>query len=644
MSLLSDISNDVQQVAEAIRVAVGVEVEIVDETLCIIGGTGIFADMTGRREESGRVKGDGLYATVLRNGRTEFIEDAPNYTRYGSSLAANSSRGELAEICTPIELNDNVVGIIGLIALDEEQKEILIDNEHDMITYIEKMADLLAAKADLKSVLAERESQLSEMEAALESAHEGIVSIDRNGYIKHCNNHAAGLFGVPKEEITSSHISRYMKGAAALKVLKTGTGYTESEEVYKSYRGTSHFIVSATPYYTGKELDGVVISFRDIEEAQKLAYSMKTRALKYTFDDIIGGSFHIEKLKSQSATIARGSSTVLITGESGTGKEMFARAIHYSGPRSSSPFITVNCGAIPESLIESELFGYEKGAFTGADKKGKQGKFELADGGTIFLDEIGDMPLLLQVKLLHVIQNMRFERVGGNRTIIVDVRVIAATNRNLEELIEQGLFRSDLYYRLSVIPLFVPPLREHPEDIEQLLIHFLRKYNRFMNRNISGFSDAAAKALLKYAWPGNVRELENAVEYGVNMAQSDIIDMDAVPSRIKAESPVSNEDMPAFDGEPGYAGAAKSVGAAKSAGAAGLDGASNSAATAAAPMKNQVRMFEAELIRSKLLEYGDSSAIREELAKELGISRATLYRRLAQPAVNKAPSKENKEV
>jgi PAS domain S-box-containing protein len=478
------------------------------------------------------------------------------------------------------------------------------------------MADLLAAKADLKAVLSERESQLSEMEAALESAHEGLVAIDRNGYIKHCNNHSVMLFGASKEELIGSHISRYMKGAVALKVLKSGEGYTENEEVYKSYRGTSHFIVSATPYYREREIDGVVISFRDLAEAQKLAYSIKTSALKYTFDDIIGASAQIERLKSQAAIIARGGSTVLITGESGTGKEMFARAIHYSGPRSGSPFVTVNCGAIPESLIESELFGYEKGAFTGADKKGKPGKFELADSGTIFLDEIGDMPLLLPVKLLHVIQNMRFERVGGNRTIIVDVRVIAATNRNLEALIEDGSFRSDLYYRLSVIPLYVPPLREHPEDIERLLQHFLRKYNRFMNRNISGFSEAASAALTEYEWPGNVRELENAVEYGVNMAQSDMIDMTAIPERIRESLGGNNSEDAADVPERGIAGRAEDA----------APGAPADDHT----MKQRVRLFEAELIRSKLKEYGDSSSIREELAKELGISRATLYRRLAQ--------------
>lgn len=236
------------------------------------------------------------------------------------------------------------------------------------------------------------------------------------------------------------------------------------------------------PFLSGEEIDGIVISFRDIEEAQKLVYNFNIRKIKNTVDDIIGTSEKIMIAKKQALITARSNSTVLITGESGTGKEMFAKAIHYASPREDKPFITVNCGAIPENLLESELFGYEKGAFTGASEKGKEGKFELADGGTIFLDEIGDMPLHLQVKILHVLQNMRFDRVGGSKSIIVDVRVIAATNKDLEKLIEEGSFREDLYYRLSVIPLSIPPLRERKDDIKQLMYHFLKKYNSFMNK------------------------------------------------------------------------------------------------------------------------------------------------------------------
>jgi transcriptional regulator with PAS, ATPase and Fis domain len=293
--------------------------------------------------------------------------------------------------------------------------------------------------------------------------------------------------------------------------------------------------------------------------------------------------------------IARGSSTVLITGECGTGKEMFAKAIHYSGSRGGDPFVTVNCGAIPDNLLESELFGYEKGAFTGANERGKAGKFELAHGGSIFLDEIGDLPLHLQVKLLHVLQNMRFERVGGNKTVIVDVRVIAATNKEIEEMIRNGTFREDLYYRLSVIPLTTPPLRGRQEDIRRLMAHFLAKYNTFMGKSIAGFTEEAVDIYERHNWPGNVRELENAVEYGVNMACGDRIDADAIPARL-----LRGKDAPSRTRESDVL------------------------------LSEQLRAYEREIIAKRLKQYGHSGRAKDAVAKELGISRATLYRRLAE--------------
>jgi PAS domain S-box-containing protein len=599
MSLLTDIAKDASQVAEAIAISIGVEVEIVDDELTIVGGTAIYGAMIGKKEEAGRVNGDHLYATVLRSGTTEFIEDARRHEGYGTSVAGESNHGELAEICTPIKYGQRTIGIIGLVALTEKQKKILIDKDRNMVPFVEKMADLLAAKAEVQAMLNDSESSRNEMAAILESTHEGVFAVDRNGYIKHCNHISETLFNDKKADIIGRHISEFMQGTPALKVLATGEGYTENEEIYKSYRGTFHFIVTVRPYFRDGEPDGVVISFRDIAEAQKLAYNINTRAIKYTFDDIIGESEALTRIKSQAAIIARGNSTVLITGESGTGKEMFAKAIHYSGPRAGSPFITVNCGAIPENLLESELFGYEKGAFTGAGDKGKQGKFEMADGGTIFLDEIGDMPLHLQVKILHVLQNMRFERVGGSRTVIANVRVIAATNRNLEEMIRAGSFREDLYYRLSVIPLYTPPLRERREDIAPLMDFFLKKYNAFMSRNLTGFTAETRSTYEDYEWPGNVRELENAVEYGVNMAQGIEIDVDAIPMRLfratEADEHIDDDSL---------------------------------------TMSDRVRQFESEIILNKLKKYGNSSDAKDEVAKELGISRATLYRKLADMNIN----------
>ena len=596
MSVLSGIRKSVQQVAEAISIALGVEVEIVDNKLNILGGTGPYRDQIGQKEEGGDVEGEYLYARVLRSGVTQYVEDARKDEDYDVTGNGYTVSGELAEICTPIVLDGKIIGIIGLVAFSEEQKRILADKNRNMTDFVEKMADLLAAKADQQETLENVEVSRNEMSTVLETTHEGIFALDQKGYVKHCNNRAATLFDTTKRDLIGRHISKLMPGSPAIKVLETGRGYTENEEIFKVDGGQHHFIVTVKPFCNGDEIDGVVVSFRDITEAQKLVYNFSTRAIKNTVDDIIGTSEKIMIAKKQALITARGNSTVLITGESGTGKEMFAKAIHYASSRSDHPFVTVNCGAIPENLLESELFGYEKGAFTGASEKGKAGKFELADGGTIFLDEIGDMPLHLQVKILHVLQNMRFERVGGSKSIIVDVRVIAATNKNLEKLIDEGKFREDLYYRLSVIPLSIPPLRERREDIKMLMYHFLRKYNTFMNRKITGFSPAVEDLYLNHDWPGNVRELENAVEYGTNMAFGDTIDIDEVPARIMKKE----EEIVKFKN---------------------LD----------KPLAEQIKLYEREIITRKLKQH---NGVKDAVARELGLSRATLYRKLSELDIN----------
>ena len=598
MSLLEEIAPSVQQVAEAIAIAVGVEVEIVDNHLTIVGGTSIYTQRIGDKEEAGEIDGNYLYARVLRTGTTEYISDAQNDKTYGTSVDAFGSY-ELSEICTPIKSDDEIIGIIGLVALNETQRTILLDKSKQMVTFIEKMADLLAAKAVQKRALNNVELSMSELSTVLETAHEGIFGIDNRGYIRHCNYMAEELFKTTKNDVIGSHISKFMRGTPALDVLRSGNGYTENEEVYTNERGSFHFIVTTKPFFTEKTVAGLVISFRDIEEAQKLVYNINTRALKYTFEDIMGESESIRRAKNQALLTARGNSTVLITGESGTGKEMFAKAIHYASARAKGPFITVNCGAIPENLLESELFGYEKGAFTGASDKGKFGKFEMANAGTIFLDEIGDMPLHLQVKLLHVLQNMRFERVGGNKVIIVDVRVIAATNKDLEAMIKEGTFREDVYYRLSVIPLTIPPLRGRRSDIKLLMYHFLNKYNTFMNKKIIGFTEEVEFIYENYDWPGNVRELENAIEYGTNMAFGDKIGIDAVPGRLMRNDSnliqIEESDL---------------------------------------PLNEQVKYYEKEILTRKLKKYGNNSNAKDLVAKELGLSRATLYRKLAELEIN----------
>jgi len=242
---------------------------------------------------------------------------------------------------------------------------------------------------------------------------------------------------------------------------------------------------------------------------------------RHNFAGMVGKSEPMRQIFEVIGTLAQADCTVLVRGESGTGKELVARAIHYSSQRAGNPFVPVNCAAIPESLLESELFGYEKGAFTGATTR-KPGKFELASGGTIFLDEIADMSLAMQAKILRVIQERTFERLGGTRPIKVDARVIAATNKVLEELMRKEAFREDLYYRLNVVSIYLPALRERKRDIPLLASHFLRKYNRGDDKNAKGISSQALKLLMDYDWPGNVRELENAIERAIVLGQGDM--------------------------------------------------------------------------------------------------------------------------
>jgi two-component system response regulator PilR (NtrC family) len=264
---------------------------------------------------------------------------------------------------------------------------------------------------------------------------------------------------------------------------------------------------------------------------------------EHSFENIVGKSRPMIELFRMIERVAATPSTVLITGESGTGKELVARAIHFNSPRADHRFVSINCGGLPETLLESELFGHEKGAFTGADRT-KIGLFESAGGGTLFLDEIGNTPMSMQVKLLRAMQERRIRRVGGNDERPVDVRLIAATNVNLERLVKDGKFREDLYYRVNVIHIVIPPLRERREDIMLLALHFLDKYASAAGRPIRGFADSARRCLEAYSWPGNVRELENAIERSVALEPGEVITADSLPEQIRAvRPPEGHEDI-----------------------------------------------------------------------------------------------------
>ena len=293
-------------------------------------------------------------------------------------------------------------------------------------------------------------------------------------------------------------------------------------------------------------LDEIVAKVETIAQLRSLIkenqYLREKLAKKFNFDNIIGKNKRMAELFELIQDVAKTSSTILITGESGTGKELIANAIHFNSDRIKKPFVKVNCAVLAENLLESELFGHVKGAFTGAIKD-KTGRFELAHGGTIFLDEIGDISPNMQLKLLRVLQEGDFERVGGTETLKVDVRIIAATNRDLGEAMREGHFRQDLFYRLNVIPIEVPPLRERKDDIPLLATHFLAKFNADFGKNIQAIDDDAMRRLQSYNWPGNIRELENLMERAVVLTKSDVLTTRDFPSFINQTEVVANMDI-----------------------------------------------------------------------------------------------------
>jgi DNA-binding NtrC family response regulator len=386
-----------------------------------------------------------------------------------------------------------------------------------------------------------------------------------------------------------AHLQRVSSSTSA--IVMTGHGSIESA-VEAMKNGAADYITKPVAF---DQLRIVVKKALDVHRLQQenrlLRHQLKT---KYRFENLVGTSPAMQQVFQLIEKVADAESTVLILGESGTGKELVARAIHFNSHRAEKPLVPVNCGAIPESLLESELFGHERGAFTGAARS-RMGRFELANGGTIFLDEVGDMSPALQVKLLRVLQEQNFERVGSVKSIRVDVRIIAATNRNLDEAVARGEFREDLYYRLSVIPLNLPPLRERKEDIPLLLQHFTEQFNRLRDRKLQGFSPRVLYMLTNYQWAGNVRELENLVDRLVVLKGQGLVEPEDLPEKMRTAwtptPPATTVEIP----DEGFC----------------LDIA--------------VREFERELI-SRALQKADG--VKNKAAQLLGIKRTTLIEKL----------------
>jgi PAS domain S-box-containing protein len=403
-----------------------------------------------------------------------------------------------------------------------------------------------AIETEIKTEKAKNELMIKNklQDALVESMSDGVLLVDKNGYVGFINEIGADILGVNRTNAIGKHITELVDfRPVVLEVLRTGVGYVDKEFIVKNTKGnTIHFIKTAVPIRDENgELVGVVDTFRKIQRVQKMVNDMVGAYAKFTFDDIIGNDDKFKECIRLAKIAAESSSNVLIQGESGTGKELLAHAIHSSSSRRKEPFITINCAAIPRELIESELFGYQGGAFTGAFKNGRSGKFELANGGTIFLDEIGEMPLDMQVKLLRVIQEKQFNRIGGSNIFNADVRIICATNKNLYEECNNGNFRWDLYYRLNVLSIETVPLRDRTSSIIELSEYFVQKINKKLNKRVKGIDKSVLDYFLEYDWPGNVRELENTIERAINVCEGEKITHKDLPKSIFKVDDTNND-------------------------------------------------------------------------------------------------------
>lgn len=409
-------------------------------------------------------------------------------------------------------------------------------------------ANAIEEMMDIKRYNEELSMEKKFTETILESIDAGILTADLDGNIKTANHHAADLFGYSQNEIKSMLASDLLDDWAKVKhAVINKKSFVDSEVFVNSKRKKLQFNLSAYPNYDSEQkLMNIVFVFVEAKKIRKLANKIMGHQAIYTFEKIIGQDKKFTRIIEYAKKIADSRSNVLIMGESGTGKELFAQAIHNYSSRHDEPFVAINCGAIPRNLIESELFGYEGGAFTGAKSSGQPGKFEIADGGTIFLDEIGEMPLDMQTRLLRVIEEGIVIRVGSNKEILVDARVIAATNKDLNEEVKKGNFRKDLYYRLNVLPIRLMPLRERKGDIPLLSQYFMERISRKLNKSSIPINDETMKALLEYEWPGNIRELENLIELIVNTESLPENFMKSMPdNHIKANSefPLKHQDL-----------------------------------------------------------------------------------------------------
>lgn len=579
-SILLDIQDTVSKYADIISQISGVDVEVVDSDLYRVAGTGIFRDKVNQHmAQEGHV-----YSLVLKTGERKIVYD-PGKDPVCQTCRSKTCCKEQIEISMPVRLKQQIIGVIGIVGSTQAQKQRILSDEKLYLDLLEQIADFIASKAKEVQKLREKDFLIDVLNYTMAHIEQGVLILGADDVVTTASSVAKRQLEI--EDIQGKRVT----------ITHTGDRLENQSEFRLNVEGKEFLVMGyLSPQIQPQDHDAKVLVFRNAQEVHNKYYEMTTTVHPSACENIIGSSPRTLQLKEKILKVAQNKSTVLITGESGTGKEMVATAIWNASKRKNGRFVAINCAAIPEALLESELFGYVKGAFTGADPSGRIGKFELANNGMIFLDEIGDMPLFLQSKLLRVLQERKLARIGSNQIIPLDIRVIAATNKDLKEMIRQKKFREDLYYRLNVIPLTIPPLRERREDIEELAVFFAKRYANLFEKRFWKITDSTMQILKAYRWEGNVRELENVIEFMVNMMGEDgILDEETMPRDFQEKTSLST-----------------------------LEAAPVSTDGVITPLKT----LESAEIRKALRLCGDTTQGKKEAAKQLGIGLATLYRKL----------------
>lgn len=566
MNFLNFILDDVKKYSEIVSKVIGMDVEVMDSSFTRIAGTGSLKEKVGldMKEESH------IYHQVLESKETIIILE-PRKDMHCRTCEKKFLCKEELEISTPIMYQDDVIGVIGLICFEKYKKNEFIGKKELYIQFLKQISEFISYKVYeyFHSLQLKRDNEI--LSNIIDRVQDIIILTNRKNQIELINKKGKSILGsILKEENI---------------YLKSSSNFLNQKEFKFSYSGKEISGIGDIFSFSlekNKELTKTLFVFKEISEFKKYLLSFHGNS-----SIILLESPQMQNIYSQISKVAKNNTSILITGESGTGKEIIAKQIHDLSSYSDGPFITVNCGAIPESLMESELFGYTKGAFTGADPKGKIGFFERAHNGTIFLDEIGEMPLQIQVKMLRVLQDKKITPIGSHIEKQVNVRIIAATNRNLEQEVKKRNFREDLFYRLSVFPIDIPPLRERKKDIKILVNFFVKKYYISFQMEQKDISTEVYQYFLEYSWPGNIRELRNTIEYCMNIIEENekSIELKHLPPKL-----LNNKEKD------------KKI--------------------------KTLAELERDAIQNLLQIYGNSSEAKKIIAKSLGIGIATLYRKI----------------